>query len=57
MRKGVMKVYEDHKAWFENWPYGEPVKSWKDENGNLCVRYESGTWFHYRYNNGFLEFW
>lgn len=57
MGKEVMKVFNDHKAYFENWHYGDPVESWRDRYGNLCVRYASGTWFHYRYNNGCLECW
>ena len=26
---------------------GEPVKIWWDANGDLCIEYESGEWYHY----------
>ena len=57
MDKNVLQLYQEHKSMFENWTYGEPVKSWKDKDGNTCIKYESGKWFHYRKNNNFLEFW
>lgn len=57
MSKRVLEVYQEHKAMFDSWEYGEPVKAWTDSNGNLCIRYQSGKWFHYRKNNSMLEFW
>ena len=44
----VNKVYTKHKNAFESWEYGEPIKAWYDENGDFCVMYESGKWFHYK---------
>ena len=26
---------------------GEPMKIWWDANGDLCIEYESGEWYHY----------
>lgn len=57
MDKRVSEAYQTHKAMFEHWEYGEPVKSWTDSNGNLCIQYQSGRWFHYRQSNNMLEFW
>ena len=25
----------------------EPVKAWFDFEGNFCIEYESGKWWHY----------
>lgn len=55
--KGVIQAYQTHKSYFENWYYGKPVESWRDKDGNLCIRYQSGRWFHYRQNKGRLECW
>lgn len=39
--------YNRHKEAFEEWKEGEPVKVWFDFEGNLCIEYESGKWWHY----------
>lgn len=41
-------AYRRHKAGFGEWREGEPVKSWYDDDGNICVEYESGKWWHYK---------
>ena len=51
------KCYKMHKAAWENWPYGEPVKTWFDEDGNFCIEYESGEWYHYNNEKGELWWW
>ena len=38
------ECYKMHKAAWENWPHGEPVKTWFDEDDNFCIEYESGIW-------------
>ena len=53
----IKECYNFHKSVFERWTYGEPVESWKDENGYLCIRYACGVWFHYRRRNNVVEFW
>lgn len=50
------KCYKMHKAAWENWPYGEPVKTWFDDDGNFCIEYESGEWYHYN-EKGELWWW
>lgn len=36
-----------HRESVEEWREGEPVKAWFDFEGNLCIEYESGKWWHY----------
>lgn len=42
--------YARHKEAFEEWGEGEPVKAWFDFEGNFCIEYESGKWWHYNDN-------
>ena len=49
--------FEEHKKAFTNWSEGAILKHWHDENNNLCVKYESGNWWHYRINKHVLEWW
>lgn len=47
-----------HKSAFENWKEGNVAKVWNDEDNILCIKYESGNWWHYRLNNhNKLEWW
>jgi len=41
------ECYENHKAAWESWENGEPARSWFDLDGNLCIEYENGKWWHY----------
>lgn len=45
------RCYAAHKSAAGTWDDGQPVKVWYDPDGNLCVEYESGKWWHYS-NNG-----
>lgn len=41
-------AYKAHKSAVEQWRYGEPVEAeWNNDNV-LCVKYESGKWWHYK---------
>jgi hypothetical protein len=42
-----------HRAAVEDWKDGAIAKAWIDMDGNLCIEYKSGRWWHY--NNG--EWW
>ena len=53
----VTKAYQTHSRLLGGWPHGEPVKAWKDKYDNLCIKYESGTWFHYGFTGGRLQWW
>lgn len=41
-------AYKRHREVFENWKEGEPIKAWFDSEGNVCVEYQSGEWWHYK---------
>lgn len=46
--EGMARMYtQKHAAACEQWHEGEPTKVWHDDDGNLCVEYESGRWWHY----------
>ena len=47
MEKLIAECYQNHKSSWENWENGKPVKAWWDNDGNLCVEYENGKWWHY----------
>lgn len=58
MQEKAQKFYDAHKAAFENWDYGDISKVWTDENGNICIEYESGRWWHYAIDdNDNIIFW
>lgn len=48
MEKQVSLAYERHMFFVKDWPYGKPTKAWFDNDGNICVEYESGKWWHYK---------
>ncbi|MFA9376198.1 MAG: hypothetical protein ACERKZ_05515 [Lachnotalea sp.] len=45
-----------HKQAFETWEEGEIKEYWL-ENNVLCIRYESGNWWHYKFCNNQVEWW
>ena len=53
------KKYADiHRQAFENpSQLGEVKKVATDEDGNFCILYSTGKWYHYRMNDGNLEWW
>lgn len=51
MEELATKAYAEHKTAFENWTYGEISKVWFDGEGVLCVEYDSGKWYHYRWSD------
>ena len=54
----VTKCTEAHKESFEKWPYGRMADYWTDENGNLCISYMTGKWFHYKIDStGSVQWW
>lgn len=46
-----------HKTACESWTHGNVKDAWKDKDGNICVQYEDGTWWHYRTTPGGVEWW
>lgn len=54
----VERAYWQHRKCCEKWQEGEPERAWKDCDGYLCIRYESGRWWHYRWEaDGHLVWW
>lgn len=50
--------YTVHRGACEDWTHGEPAEVWRDEYTFLCVRYEDGSWWHYRQTEtGGFEWW
>lgn len=41
-------AYKRHKEFVDEWQEGEPVEAWKEEGCEICVKYESGKWWHYK---------
>lgn len=47
MEQRATEYYQCHKKAFENWQEGEIEKVWIDGQGNMCIEYASGNWWHY----------
>ena len=43
----AVECSEMHKQAFEKWKEGDIEKVWLDGQGNLCIEYQSGNWWHY----------
>lgn len=43
-----------HRAAVEAWQDGSIQRVWQDSDNNICIRYESGNWWHYNANG---EWW
>lgn len=46
-----------HKEATENWTDGIMECFWFDNDGNLCIRYGSGKWWHYKETKEGYEWW
>ena len=54
----AQKFSEVHgMAWDNPNHLGEIEKVWQDEDGNLCIQYSCGEWYHYRLVGNRLEWW
>ena len=51
------QFYNFHRSQFDTWEHGEIKKTWIDENGNTCIMYQSGKWWHYKNKDGKVIFW
>lgn len=47
MEQKASECYQKHKQAFSNWKEGEIADIWIDKNGLLCIKYDSGNWWHY----------
>ena len=57
IKKNAEYCMKAHKQIFENWIEGKIDKCWADEEGNTCVSYESGNWWHYSIKDGEVTKW
>lgn len=53
----VNRAYQYHSSCFEEWQEGHPVDSWLDDEGTLCIRYESGKYWHYKQSGNEFTWW
>lgn len=53
----VKECSEAHKRARQKWEEGDIQETWIDDKGNICIKYESGNWWHYRNNNGTIVWW
>ena len=57
----AVELMEKHKERVEEsgeWKEGEIKDFWKDREGNLCIQYKSGNWWHYKdIDSEILTFW
>ena len=52
------QFYNFHRSQFDIWEHGEIAKTWIDENGNVCIMYQSDKWWHYDVDKkGNIIFW
>lgn len=47
MEQRAVECSMKHKQAFEEWREGDIEKVWLDGQGNLCIEYQSGNWWHY----------
>lgn len=53
----LLHAVNAHYMAHKRWAHGDPVEIWKDEYEFLCVRYEDGSWWHYRQTETGYEWW
>lgn len=63
MKKGKMEltilsdyVMKHHMKSIENWREGSIKEVW-EESDSICVRYESGNWWHYKIDGSNVVWW
>ena len=57
LKAKAQKYSEIHRAAFEVDKLGIIKQVGTDEDGNVCIKYSNGQWFHYRMVNDQLEWW
>lgn len=57
-REFMERCIKAHMEAFEEWPYGAVKSFFEDEDGNFCIRYQGGMYWHYRETGkGDIEWW
>lgn len=49
--------FQMHGQQSGKWPHGEPIRWWRDENEDFCIKYADGSWWHYKETDTGLEWW
>ena len=57
LRKKAEHAMKLHMQSVEHWKEGNVLDVWTDYDGILCIKYESGNWWHYRSVKGAIEWW
>lgn len=53
----AIKIIQDHiMSSCDDWTHGYIDYVWYDEQGNICIRYDDGKSFHYKYEGSELKF-
>lgn len=39
------------------WTEGDPVKTWMDNDANICIEYTSGKIYHYKSTPDGIRYW
>jgi hypothetical protein len=48
---------KEHISAVEGWGHGELHNVWVDDDGQVCIQYADGCWWHYHMENGELKWW
>lgn len=51
------RCFQAHKAAFEQWEHGDIKEIEKGEGGVVCIKYNSGTWWHYAEKKEQIIWW
>lgn len=52
------KYMNEHKKAWRDWNNGDIKGVWEDEYGKVCIKYNSGKWWHYKVeDNGDVVWW
>lgn len=57
LREQAEEYWHKHMAACEDWTHGTVEKAWIDDDGNTCVQYEDGSWWHYKETSEGLQWW
>lgn len=52
----ILSCCRAHYNAYENWEHGEAVEAWYEDD-ILCLRYEDGSWYHYKKTENGWEWW
>lgn len=53
----ALELAKSHREAYENWPEGQAVATWRDQDGTACIMYQTGRWWHYKQTDGGSEWW